>query len=99
MVLGKPDELMPGLSCQIPLLPTVILHVPSGLPLFLFPGGVHFRATWGRIILLMRVTFFGYDKPSAPSSFHLAADIVDVSGKVIYLAVRHHEGEYNNDVK
>ena len=39
-------------SCQVfPVIflssSAVLLHVPSGLPLFLSPGGVHFSATWG----------------------------------------------------
>ena len=35
---------------------TVLLHVPSGLPVFHFPGGVHFRTTWGSLLLLIRRT-------------------------------------------
>ena len=66
-------------SCQISPVnflfsSTVLLRVPSGLPLFLFPGGAHFRTTWGSLLLQMRRT--------CPSHLHLLRftdDVVDIS--------------------
>ena len=54
--------LAPGICCQLPLL----LGSPSpcaGRPASRFPGGVHFRATWDSLLLLMQRT--------CPSHLHL----------------------------